>query len=52
MSGQGCVVCVAGPAGIGKTRLVGEAVQRAKAAMSRCFPPFASPMRANSHSMW
>jgi adenylate cyclase len=29
LGGGGCVVCVAGPAGIGKTRLVGEAVRLA-----------------------
>jgi class 3 adenylate cyclase len=39
MSGRGCVVCVAGPAGIGKTRLVGEAVQLAK---SRDFEVFST----------
>ncbi len=30
VSGRGCVACVAGPAGIGKTRLVDEAMQLAK----------------------
>ncbi len=30
MSGRGCVVCVAGPAGMGKARLTREAAQLAK----------------------
>jgi class 3 adenylate cyclase len=30
IGGRGCVLCIAGPAGIGKTRLVGEAVRLAK----------------------
>jgi class 3 adenylate cyclase len=30
MSGRGCVVCIAGPAGIGKTRLTDEAVALAR----------------------
>ncbi|MGE5694516.1 MAG: adenylate/guanylate cyclase domain-containing protein [Candidatus Sericytochromatia bacterium] len=38
-SGRGCVVCVAGPAGIGKTRLVGEAVRLAN---SRDIPVFST----------
>jgi adenylate cyclase len=38
-SGRGCVVCVAGPAGIGKTRLVGEAVRLAN---SRNIPVFST----------
>ena len=40
MSGRGCVVCVAGPAGIGKTRLVGEAVQLAKSRDVEVFSTF------------
>ena len=40
MSGRGCVVCVAGPAGIGKTRLVGEAVQLAKGRNVEVFSTF------------
>src|SRR6478672_5038490 len=40
MSGRGCVVCVAGPAGIGKTRLVGEAVQHAKSQDFEVFSTF------------
>ena len=40
MSGRGCVVCVAGPAGIGKTRLVGEAVQLAKSLDVEVFSTF------------
>ncbi|HUO37741.1 MAG TPA: adenylate/guanylate cyclase domain-containing protein, partial [Mycobacterium sp.] len=40
MSGRGCVVCVAGPAGIGKTRLVGEAVQLAKKRNVEMFSAF------------
>jgi adenylate cyclase len=40
MSGRGCVVCVAGPAGIGKTRLAGEAVQLAKSQNVEVFSTF------------
>ena len=40
MSGRGCVVCVAGPAGIGKTRLVGEAVQLAESRDVEVFSTF------------
>ncbi len=40
MGGRGCVVCVAGPAGIGKTRLVGEAVQLAKSRNVEVFSTF------------
>ena len=40
MSGRGCVVCVAGPAGIGKTRLVGEAVRLAKSRNIEVFSTF------------
>jgi class 3 adenylate cyclase len=40
MSGRGCVVCVAGPAGIGKTRLVAEAVQLAKSRNVEVFSTF------------
>ena len=39
-SGRGCVVCVAGPAGIGKTRLVGEAVRLANSRDIQVFSTF------------
>jgi adenylate cyclase len=39
-SGRGCVVCVAGPAGIGKTRLVGEAVRLANSRDIAVFSTF------------
>ncbi len=39
-SGRGCVVCVAGPAGIGKTRLVGEAVRLANSREIAVFSTF------------
>ena len=40
MSGRGCVVCVAGPPGIGKSRLVGEAVRLAKGRDVEVFSTF------------
>jgi class 3 adenylate cyclase len=40
ISGRGCVVCVAGPAGIGKTRLVGEAMRLAKSRNVEVFSTF------------
>jgi class 3 adenylate cyclase len=40
MTGYGCVVGVVGPAGIGKTRLVGEAVRVAKSAGMAVFSTF------------
>ena len=40
IGGRGCVVCVAGPAGIGKTRLVGEAVWLAKSRDVEAFSTF------------
>jgi adenylate cyclase len=39
-SGRGCVVCVAGPAGIGKTRLVSEAVRLANSRDIQVFSTF------------
>ncbi|MFZ0835731.1 MAG: adenylate/guanylate cyclase domain-containing protein, partial [Mycobacterium sp.] len=39
-SGRGCVVCIAGPAGIGKTRLVGEAVRLANSRDIAVFSTF------------
>jgi adenylate cyclase len=39
-SGRGCVVCVTGPAGIGKTRLVGEAVRLASSRDIAVFSTF------------
>jgi adenylate cyclase len=49
--GQGCVVGVAGPAGIGKSRLVQETVAMAVNAESRCLRRFVSPTLATCRFM-
>ncbi len=52
VSGHGCVIGVAGPAGIGKSRLVRETVALAKSRGVEVFRPSASRIPVRSRSMW